>query len=520
MMMGRILLRCLPFFFAALLAACATAPREYQNPILHADYSDPDVIRVGETYYLVSSSFNNAPGLPLLQSPDLVNWTLVGHALPQLVPADVFARPQHGKGVWAPCLRYHDGKFWLFYPDPDFGIYVMTAKDFAGPWSAPRLLAAGKGLIDPTPLWDDDGQAYLLHAWARSRAGFANVLTLRRMAPDGSRLLDDKGTVIINGDKLPKYTTLEGPKFYKRDGYYYVFAPAGGVEYGWQSVFRSRSIDGPYEDRIVMAQGSSPVNGPHQGAWVQTPQGEDWFIHFQDKRAYGRVVHLQPMAWRDGWPLIGKDVGATAGEPVARYRMPVAGQAAAAPPTSDEFNGAALGLQWQWNANWQPSWYALGDGKLRLFGQPRSGNLWDVPSLLLQKLPAETFTVETRLDASGLADGGVAGLVMYGSDYAWLGTRRSDGRTQLALVSCYKADANCHEQQEAGVELPAPQVWLRMQVLAGGVTQFSYSVDGAKYTPIGAQFTAKMGRWVGAQMGLFSAGNSGHADIDYFRVTP
>jgi hypothetical protein len=109
---------------------------------------------------------------------------------------------------------------------------------------------------------------------------------------------------------------------------------------------------------------------------------------------------------------------------------------------------------------------------------------------------------------------------MYGADYAWLGTRRNDGRTQLALVSCYKADMNCHEQQEAGVDLPSPKVWLRMQVLAGGVTQFSYSADGVKYTPIGAQFTAKMGRWVGAQMGLFSSGVTGHADVDYFRVTP
>ena len=529
MMKGRIL-RCLPFLFAGLLAACGTTPPapwspdlgngEYRNPVIHADYSDPDAIRVGDTYYLISSSFNSAPGLPLLQSPDLVNWTLVGHALPQQVPLDVYARPQHGNGVWAPCLRYHDGKFWIFYPDPDYGIYVMTAKDFAGPWSAPHLLLSGKGLIDPTPLWDDDGQAYLVHAWARSRAGFANVLTLRRMAPDASRVLDDGGKVIIDGNKLPNYTTLEGPKLYKRDGYYYVFAPAGGVENGWQSAFRSRRIEGPYEDRIVMAQGRSPVNGPHQGAWVQSAQGEDWFIHFQDKRAYGRVVHLQPIQWRDGWPLIGEDVGGTAGQPVARYRKPVSGHAPAVPATSDEFNDAALGLQWQWNANWQPSWYALGDGHLRLFSQARTGNLWDVPSLLLQKLPAEAFTVTTKLDASGLADGGVAGLLMYGADYTWLGTRRSDGRTQLALVSCYKADARCHEQQEAGVELPSPQVWLRMQVLAGGITNFSYSVDGVQYTPIGAQFTARMGRWVGAQMGLFSAGVGGHADIDYFRVTP
>jgi beta-xylosidase len=526
-MRGRMLIRCLPFLFAALLAACGVAPtveNEYRNPILHADYSDPDAIRVGDKYYLVSSSFNSAPGLPLLESPDMVNWTLVGHALPQQLPLDVFALPRHGKGVWAPCLRYHDGKFWIFYPDPDFGIYVMTAATFAGPWSAPRLLLAGKGLIDPTPLWDDDGQAYLLHAWAKSRAGFNNVLTLRRMKPDGSGMLDDAGRVVIDANQLPGYKTLEGPKFYKRDGYYYVFAPAGGVEQGWQSVFRSRSVGGPYEVRIVLAQGDSPVNGPHQGAWVQTPQGEDWFFHFQDKRAYGRVVHLQPMQWRDGWPVIGEDVaGSGTGQPVARYRKPVAGYATTAPATSDEFDGAALGLQWQWNANWRPEWYALGGGGLRLFGQARAGNLWDTPSLLLQKLPAESFTVTTKLDVSGLADDGDAGLVMYGLDYAWLGARRADGKTRLALVSCYKADLKCIEREDAGVALASPQVWLRMQVRAGGVTRFSYSYDGRAYSSLGTPFTAAMGRWVGAQMGLFSVSNgstaAGHIDIDHFRVT-
>ena len=129
----------------------------YKNPVLHADYSDPDAIRVGDTYYLTSSSFNSTPGLPLLQSKDMVNWELVGYALPNLVPAEHFAVPRLGDGVWAPCLRYHDGKFWIFYPDPDFGIFVMTAERFPGPWSKPHLLLAGKGIIDPTPLWDDDG---------------------------------------------------------------------------------------------------------------------------------------------------------------------------------------------------------------------------------------------------------------------------------------------------------------------------------------------------------------------------
>jgi beta-xylosidase len=336
--------------------------------------------------------------------------------------------------------------------------------------------------------------------------------------------------VVIDANKLPGYTTLEGPKFYKRDGYYYVFAPAGGVEQGWQSVFRSRSIDGPYEVRVVLAQGGSAVNGPHQGAWVQTPKGEDWFFHFQDKRAYGRVVHLQPMRWRDGWPVIGEDVsGSGTGQPVARYRKPVAGFTSAAPATSDEFDGAALGLQWQWNANWRPEWYALSGGHLRLHAVPDARfaaqqNLWDTPSLLLQKLPAESFTVTTKMDASALADGGSAGMIMYGFDYAWLGARRADGKTRLALVSCYKTEAKCREREESGAELASPQIWLRMQVCAGGVTSFSYSHDDRAYTPIGAPFTAAMGRWVGAQMGLFSVSNgsaaAGYIDIDYFRVKP
>jgi beta-xylosidase len=288
------------------LAAAVAAAGDYTNPILHADYSDPDAIRVDHTYYMTSSSFNSAPGLPLLESRDMVHWQLVGHALPQVVPPERFAHPQHGNGVWAPALRYHDGKFWIFYPDPDQGIYVITARQFRGPWSAPHLLLPGKGIIDPAPFWDEDGSAWLMHAWAKSRAGIKNRLTLRRMAPDASRLLDEQGKVVIDGDKLWNYHTLEGPKLYKRNGYYYIFAPAGGVTQGWQSVFRARSIEGPYEDRMVMAQGSSPINGPHQGAWVQAADGSDWFYHFQDKGPYGRIVHLQPMRWQDDWPLIGE----------------------------------------------------------------------------------------------------------------------------------------------------------------------------------------------------------------------
>ena len=180
--------------------------------------------------------------------------------------------------------------------------------DPRGEWSTPTLVLPGKGLIDPCPLWDDDGTVWLVHAWARSRAGFNNVITLRRLTPDGLTAADDGGVVIVDGNALPGYRTLEGPKLYKRGGEYLLFAPAGGVATGWQSVFRARDIRGPYRERIVLDQGRSAVNGPHQGAWVDTPQGEDWYLHFQDKGPYGRVVHLEPMTWsEDGWPIIGWD---------------------------------------------------------------------------------------------------------------------------------------------------------------------------------------------------------------------
>jgi beta-xylosidase len=499
----------------------------YKNPVLHADYSDPDAIRVGDTYYMTSSSFNSAPGLPLLASKDMVNWELVGHALPNLVPAERFATARHGDGVWAPCLRYHDGKFWIFYPDPDLGI-VITAERFAGPWSAPALLLAGKGIIDPTPLWDDDGKAYLLHGWAKSRAGINNILTLRSMAPDASRLLDGAGQVIIDGNKLPGYKTLEGPKFYKANGYYYVFAPAGGVEEGWQAVFRARSIGGPYEVRTVMEQGGSPVNGPHQGAWVRAQDGGDWFLHFQDKKAYGRVVHLQPMRWADGWPVIGgagPDPGI--GQPVMTHAKPVAGFPVKAPATSDEFDGPGLGLQWQWNANSDPRWYSLAErpGMLRLHTQAAldaAGYVRAAPSILSQKLPAPGFVVNTRIELNDPADGDRAGLILNAMQYAWLGLRRSGGATDLVYTTCGPMVLRCKEQGTVVLPSAPHALYLRMSMAAGALASFAYSTDNRNFITVGQPFAATKGRWVGAQVGLFSVGEKASGstlDVDYFRVS-
>ena len=215
----------------------------YKNPIINADYSDPDAIRVGDDYYLISSSFNQSPGLPILHSKDLVNWTIIGHALTVQLPVEHFSKVQHGNGVWAPAIRYHNNEFYIYYPDPDFGIYLTKAKNISGPWTEPVLVQAGKGLIDPCPLWDDNGKVYLVHALAGSRAGFKSVILMKELNAAGDKVISD-GVLVYDGHEVDG--TIEGPKIYKRNNYYYIFAPAGGVSTGWQTILRSKNIYGPY----------------------------------------------------------------------------------------------------------------------------------------------------------------------------------------------------------------------------------------------------------------------------------
>lgn len=504
----------------------------YRNPIIHADYSDPDVIRVGDDFYLTASSFEHVPGLPILHSKDLVNWSIIGHALLKQVPADHFSVTRHGEGVWAPAIRYHEKEFYIYYPDPDFGIYLVKAKNPAGPWSAPILVAPGKGLIDPCPLWDDDGKAYLVHAWAGSRAGIKSIITVNRMNPAGTALLDD-GVMVYDGhDSDP---TIEGPKFYKRNGYYYIFAPAGGVSTGWQLALRSKNIYGPYERKVVMDQGASPVNGPHQGAWVNTSVGEDWFLHFQDKGAYGRIVHLQPMRWINDWPVIGTDKdGDGKGEPVMLYRKPATSHSypVTVPADSDDFEGHTLGLQWQWQANPKPTWAFpnANTGSLRLFSD-RAGdsarNLWDAGNLLLQKIPAEACTITTKLKfkPNGKLEQERAGLVVMGMSYAGITLRYSKGKTQMVYVVCKDAAKGNAEAETVLGDYNGGEVYLRVTITLGAKCSFGYSIDNINFSAVSDIFQAEPGRWTGAKVGLFcgrpgQTNDAGFADVDWFHVEP
>ncbi len=502
----------------------------YKNPVLNADYSDPDAIRVGDDFYLTSSSFEHIPALPILHSKDLVNWTIINHAVKKLTPFSFFNKPQHGNGVWAPAIRFHNNEFYIFYPDPDYGIYMVKTKDPASDWSEPILIYPGKGIIDSCPFWDEDGKAYLAHAYAGSRAGIKSLLAIAPMNSEGTKVIGESQIVYDGHETDP---TIEGPKVYKRNGYYYLFAPAGGVPTGWQLVLRSKNIYGPYERKVVMDQGKSAVNGPHQGAWLDTQNGENWFLHFQDKDAYGRVLHLQPMKWINDWPVIGLDKdGDGIGEPVSIYKKPNVGKSypIQTPLESDEFETKALGKQWQWEANSVGNWLmTANDGQLRLYAHATDSarNLWEVPNILAQKFPADEFTATTKLKFSPNTklENEEAGLVILGLSYANLSVKsKADG---LYLVSgvCVNADKGNPEKESIITKLTSATIYLKVTVKLGAKYSFAYSLDGIKFINVDGEFTAQPGKWTGAKVGIFCIGakrinDTGFADFDWFKIDP
>ena len=514
----------------------------YTNPVINADYSDPDVCvgSSGEDYYMTASSFQCVPGLPILHSRDLVNWELINYALKdRLYEGDSclirhFSIPQHGNGVWAPSIRYHQGEYYIYWGDPDFGVYMVKTKDPAGQWSQPLCVIRGQGYIDTTPLWDDDGRCYLVNAWANSRAKFASVLTVRELSADGTRAIGQP--VIVFDGNGTENRTCEGPKFYKRDGWYWILCPAGGVPTGFQLAMRSKSPYGPYEHKVVLAQGKTDINGPHQGGWVHTKYGEDWFLHFQDKEAYGRVVHLQPVDWSSGWPIMGKN-----GEPVVTYKKPRCEVQSTRFEISDEFNAPTLGLQWQWQANYDEKYgvpTAFGTFRLYTYKLKEDWkNLWLVPNMLLQKTPADQFTVTTKIRFTSKADGQFGGLIMMGLDYSALVVRRMGQWFQLVQMTCKAADkGNAQTERVLATMKPTAvdktdykpgiheDIYLRMNVSKGGIVRFAYGTDGKKFNTCGDTFKMKEGKWIGAKFGYISAetdakADRGWVDADWIRIT-
>ena len=494
----------------------------YTNPILYTDYSDPDAIRVGEDYFMVASSFCNAPAVPLLHSRDLVNWKVVNYVMDRL-PFPHYDKPMHGCGAWAPAIRFHDGVYYVLIPMPDEGIMVCKTADPWGKWSEPAYVRKVTGWIDPCPFWDRDGRAYMVSAFARSRIGFKSMLYLSPIEPDCSGVLDD-GQFIYDGHATQP--TIEGPKLYQRNSYYYIFAPAGGVEQGWQTVLRSRNIRGPYEERVVMRQGSSPVNGPHQGAWVDTPDGQDWFLHFQDVGNAGRVIHLQPMRWEDDWPVIGVNDADGCGEPVMRWQKPDVGRTYPidAPEDSDFFEGDTLGLQWQWNANYKEDWYSVGNGQLTLYAQASdpAAQLCDVGNLLLQKWPAPEFMITACIHLEHMADGDAAGMVSQGGHYTGLFIVKEDGKFSLQQRTGHLEKDDEVRENLGAVEQDV--ICIRMKVKKAACVSFEAGSSEERLTPVGRTVEASPGRWVGVKAGLAAiherGPERGRVQVDYFVFQP
>ena len=522
----------------------------YTNPVINADYSDPDVCvgPSGEDYYMTASSFQCTPGLPILHSKDLVNWEIIGYALDKLYEGDNkliehFNTPQHGNGVWAPSIRYHAGWYYIYWGDPDFGVMMVKTQNPAGKWEAPVCVIKGQGYIDTTPLWDEDGRCYLVNGWANSRSKFASVLTVRELSADGTRPIGQP--VIVFDGNGTENRTCEGPKFYKRDGWYWIMCPAGGVPEGFQLAMRSKSPYGPYEHKIVLAQGKTQINGPHQGAWVHNIYNEDWFIHFQDKEAYGRVVHLNPVDWSTGWPIMGKK-----GEPVTTYKKPQSSSKVIVnPQESDEFNSTTIGKQWQWQANYDEKFgVPTAFGTLRIYNYKlpeTEKNLFLVPNMLLQKTPADEFKATAKLRFTSKADGQMGGLIMMGLDYQALVVKRVGKEFQLLLLTCKNADKGKPQEEKLIATLkPTAEdkvdykpgihedIYLRLTVTNaeagvahGGkpIVRFAYSLNNKKWTDCGSEFQMRQGKWIGAKFGFVSVDTNpksdrGWLDADWIHV--
>ncbi len=514
------------------LLSDASAPRIYGNPVLHADYSDPDVIRVGKDYYLTASSFFLSPGLPILHSRDLVHWRIIANALPRLDFApeydmkgplqanDSDARPsragtRYGGGVWAPSLRFHDGRFYLYWATPGEGIFMATATNPAGPWSAPVTVYAGKGYEDPCPFWDENGEAWLIHG----KVG-AGPLVLHRMSSDGTRLLDDGFVVAEDRKRLP---VLEGPKFHKRNGWYYIFAPIGGVGKGPQAVGRARKITGPYEWRDVLLP-SEAVKGPHQGGYVETPGGEGWFIHFNREIGFGRILYLEPVRWEDDWPIMGDaPPGAIAGQPVTEHVAPSTGDWTPKVhiQQSDEFDRRVLGLQWSWNHNPVDADWSLSarPGWIRLTARP-SQHLVSARNTLTQILIGPSSRMTARVDIRKMANGQRGGLSLFGIRPSWVGVVQNDGQRYVTF-----ADGGVEQR---GPALTAGTLQLRAQVDAQASVRYSYSLDeGRSFVAIGTAVALQPSSWwKGSRPALFtyqtadaSAASRGSLDIDWVRVS-
>ena len=492
----------------------------FTNPIMWGDWPDPDIIRVDDDFYFVSTSMHYVPGCPIARSRDLVNWEMVGYAVDRYDEDpryDLLGGNMYLRGSWANSIRYHDGKFYVAFCTPNWDneaghFSICEATDPAGPWS--RTIFTDY-LYDPGLFFDEDGSAYVVHGQGK--------LMLSRLSDDLHSTVGEP--IVIWNERFDRERNLggfygmEGSHMYKINGRYYITCPAGGTE-GWQVCLRADSIAGPYEYKIIMDDDSSyPGNGLHQGGMVQLRNGDWWFIIMQDRGPIGRVPHLVPVKWSDGWPMLGdngKDL-ITYPKPSVEVDCPIM-----TPATSDEFDCNRLGLQWQWNHNPDTTRWSLSDrpGYLRLTAST-AHDLKDARNTLTQRVQGPQSQGTVCMEIGALRNGNISGLGIFQFPYAYVAVKRCDGHDVIVMNN------DGTDIETIDLDDNTDKVWFRTRITDRDFkAYFYYSVDGKEFHRIGD--TLKMGLgldWTANRFALFNFsvspdGEGGNADFDWFHFSP
>ncbi len=526
----------------------------FRNPIIAGDYSDPDPIRVGEDYYMAASTFESSPGVTILHSRDLVNWEYSGSVFDDLTVVDPAFRwdrmERYGEGVFAPSLRYHDGKFWVFVNFFTDGFYMATTGHPSETWDIHQIKDRNgrplrtRGWTDPCPFWDEDGKAYL----ASSRPGDVWYGYLFEMTPDGRQLLDaDVDHMNIEdieygypmgGTVYSPFQSTEGNKIYKRNGYYFLihieFLPDG--QGCGTYVMRSKNIygtrddgtpggpgdPGEYEIYRIGEDGCEGINQefPGQGGLVNTPDGR-WFWIGQFNRINTdkyRVPHLVPVAWIDDWPVFGADIKNGKGEMKWELPKPIKGYPMVYPFISDDFEDPELNPVWQWNHQPDNSKWSLSHnpGFLRLYAG-KAKSFFKAPNTINQRhFKSDSTLVTIKILISGMEEGQKAGLAHFtgGTSYAGLGVEIANGKKRLVY------DANGKKNTIENIETGQEILYLRTRIRMTNRVSWYYSFDGNNFTVLKKTYDIQSGNFRGNMVGIFTYNtetDSGYIDVDWFK---
>ena len=494
----------------------------YTNPVIPADFPDPDVIRVDSVYYMVSTTMFIFPGVTILKSYDLVNWQYCCNAVSRFDFNKCYNLDgcnRYGHGQWATSLKYHNGKYYLLFITLNEGGFLCSAAKPEGPWQIKRL---PKGFYDPGLFFDDDGRIYVAHGYSK--------IYLTELDENFSPLTKD--SLIITGDIRKG---LEGTHVYKINGYYYLYCTYGGLD-GIQAAFQAKNIYGPYEEKVVINEKEHGPNfGIHQGALIQTQTGEWWTMLFVDSGPFGRFPSLQPVTWENGWPIVGKD-----GHAVIKYKKPNVGKMYPINklPTSDEFDKNSFGKQWGWNHNPDSTKWSLTEkpGYLRLKSAKVVDSLQKARNTLTQRMFAyysdSIATIATvKMDFDNIKEGDIAGLAVFQDPYGYVGIKRINTKNYIIMVnngmiidSSAVEGTTIYLRASSFYGSGAAHYFDEKAVQGTGTASFSYSLDNKTFLRIGNKLNMKFNLriFTGNKFCLFNYATKtlgGRVDFDWFRTS-